>query len=75
VDSAERGSLARSAGDDDAEGRQNRLERRIGQVGKEVVTPEKDQREQNQITGHGANPAGESMVPTSRSRHGGWPVC
>ena len=33
--------------DDYADGRQDGLERRVGQVGKEVVTPEEDQREED----------------------------
>ena len=33
--------------DDYADGRQDGLERRVGQVGKEVVPPEEDQREED----------------------------
>ena len=51
--------------DDYADGRQDGLERRVGQVGKEVVPSEEDQREEDQIAGDGADSAGQGMAPTA----------
>src|ERR1039458_9268625 len=51
--------------DDYADGRQDGLEPRVGQVGEEVVTAEKDHREEDEIASDGANAAGEGMAPTA----------
>ena len=50
---------------DDADGLQVGLDRRVGQVGKEVVTSEEDQREEDEIARDRTDSAGEGMAPTA----------
>lgn len=41
------------------------MERRVGQIGKEVVPPDEDHREKDEIAGDGTDSAGEGMAPTA----------
>ena len=51
--------------DDYADARQDGPESRVGQVGKEIVTAEEDQGEEDQVAGDGADSAGEGTAPTA----------
>ena len=51
--------------DDDADARQDGPESRVGQIGKEIVTAEEDQGEEDEVAGDGADSAGEGMAPTA----------
>jgi hypothetical protein len=51
--------------DDYAEGREDGLKSRGGQVGEEVATAEEDQREEEQVAGGRADCAGQGAAPTA----------
>jgi hypothetical protein len=48
-----------------ADGREDGMESRAGQVGEEIVTAEERQGEEDQVAGDRADSAGEGMVPTT----------
>ena len=50
---------------DHADGLQDSPESRVGQVGEEIVAAEKDQGEEDQVAGDGADSAGEGTAPTA----------
>jgi hypothetical protein len=61
--------------DDYADGRQDGLERRVGQIGKEVMPPEENHRKKDEIAGDGADSRRRGYGANRRSRRGGWPAC
>jgi len=65
VDDADKEVVSQWKQNDYADGRQDGLESRVGQVGKEIVTAEGDQGEEDELAGDVADSASERMAPTA----------
>ena len=63
LDGAEKKVDPQRKQDDHADGREDGLESRIGQVGEEIFTTEEGQGEEDQVSGDRTDSAGEGMAP------------